>query len=125
MTASLVAVVTALACAYPWWWLCRRYAAAAVTVLIGFAVFSAHTFALLHRLGLPAEVVRGLIPLKDVLALLLAAVLLPRLFRERLRPLPRRWPALAALGVTAAVTVGAAVSLMGADVEATARAARG
>jgi hypothetical protein len=59
-----------------WVALTWRRPAAAVVVMVLVVVASAHAFALLYAIGLPAPVVRGFIAAKDVLSVTMAATVL-------------------------------------------------
>ena len=86
--------------AYPWVRLARADIVKALVVVVGFVAFSSHVFAILYRLGVPADVVRGLIPVKDLLAFSALAVLLWSVRRT----VDRRW--LLAGGLVVLIVLG-------------------
>ena len=75
--------------------LTRRYPIISVGIVIGLVCFSAHVLALLYSAGAPAWMVRGLIPVKDWIALTVAVTL----------ALSRREPARRLLWLLSAVIV--------------------
>src|SRR5688500_6740776 len=77
----------------------RRPDLSALAVLF-ITLVSAHVLALAFRAGAPSEVVRGLIPLKDVLAVVLVMVLATRAIRLH------RWSRSLTLVVVLFVVVG-------------------
>ncbi len=121
----LVLVIGAAALAWPWWWLSRRRPEWAVAAIFALVVFSAHVFAALYRIGVPADVVRGLIPLKDFLAVVLAAVLVMRLVGNRGFTLPSRTVVGAVAVAAVAVVAGALLSLGDGGPEIIVRVGRG
>ena len=78
MTSTATTVVVLLALLWPWWRLLARRPDVAVALLVAVAVFSTWALELVFRAGVPAEVVRGLIPVKDGLAVVAVAALLLR-----------------------------------------------
>lgn len=84
MTAWVTTAVGAAILVAPWWLLCRRRPDIGVLVVLALAVYSSHVFAVLYQAGVPDEIVRGLVPIKDVLAVTLAASVLGRVVGDRL-----------------------------------------
>lgn len=84
MLSYTVTVLVSLIVAWPMARLSAKRPDVAVAVLIGVVCFSSYVFALVYRVGLPAEIVRGLIPVKDVLAVVTVATV-----AWVARPLPR------------------------------------
>lgn len=81
-------IITGFSLVGGWLWLCIRRPDLGLVVVVGLACFSAHVLSLLFQAGLPAGVVRQLIPLKDVAAVTLAGVLVLRAVRMRRFPVP-------------------------------------
>jgi hypothetical protein len=84
----LVGATVAVAVTLVWVRWCIRHPDLATVVVLGLACFSAHVLALLYQGGVPAGVVRDLIPVKDVAAVLLLGTLLHREARDDHLP---RW----------------------------------
>ncbi len=96
MLSTATTVLVSAALLWPWFLLLRRRPDVAAAVLVGIAVFSTWALELLFRVGMPAGAVRGLIPVKDVLAVSAVALLL---WWRRERTVA--WPLALALGVVA------------------------
>ena len=106
MSAIGVTVIAGLLVIPPVAALTRLRPVAAVSLIIGMVCFSAHLLALVYSAGLPAWLVRGLIPVKDWVSLATAITLIlsrPHRVRES------RWPFVVLL-VT--VAVGCLVTLI-------------
>jgi hypothetical protein len=97
-TAALVVVVIAA-----WLYVCWRRPEVAVIGIVGLAVFLPHVLAFTYAAGADAQVIRLLIPTKDLLAVILVSALIVRALR---RGWSMRWLIVPVVGLGLAATVG-------------------
>ena len=101
-TSVIAASIVALVVIVPWWLLVRRRPAAAIVGILVLAGFSSHVFALLYATGVPAGIVRGFIPIKDLLAI---TAVVGQMWCRPARDLKRLWPLAPPLSVLVIFTL--------------------